>query len=56
VEEATNRGRTEAKYFCASGLDSPNQIESVTQIPVYAHAVCGDFELSNQASRGKMIS
>jgi hypothetical protein len=45
-----------AKYFYASGLDSPNQIESPAQIPVYAHAVCGDFEPSNRALRGKMIS
>jgi hypothetical protein len=56
VEEATNRGRTKAEYFCASGLDSPNQIESLAQIPVYAHAFSRNFEPSNQASRGKMIT
>jgi hypothetical protein len=45
-----------AEYFYVEGLDCPNQIESPAQISVYAHAIGGDFELSNQASRGKMIA
>jgi carbonic anhydrase len=45
-----------SEIFLQAGLDSPNQIESVQQIAVLAHAVCGASRLASQARRRKTIA
>jgi hypothetical protein len=41
----------ESDIFLQAGLDSPNQVESLQQIAVLAHAVSGASRLASEAPR-----